>query len=226
MNEGNFFTRWRTNFFTGLAIVLPAIISVAVLIWLFGTISGITDTLLFFLPKHWTHQHGAAGPGTGPVYWYWSLAALILAVFLITAIGRFARNYFAERVLESIDGFLLRIPLLNKIYGTVKQVNEAFTSNKSSFKGVVLVPYPHANSYSIGFVTSDRTLPKTGEKLIGVFIPTTPNPTAGFLIFVPEPDVMKMDMSVAEGIKFIISLGAIPPEQQRAEMAKLKPHAD
>ena len=220
MKEGTIFSRWRANFFTGLAIVLPAVVSVGVLIWLFGTVSGVTDTLLFFLPRDLTHRDR----GAGPVYWYWSLVALVLAISIITIVGRFARNYFAERLIVWLDRFLLRIPLLNKIYGTVKQVNEAFTSNKSSFKGVVLIPYPHANSYSLGFVTSEQKLPRTGERLIGVFVPTTPNPTAGFLVFVPEADVMKVDMSVADGIKYIISLGALSPEQQRAEAASLKSH--
>lgn len=209
MNQENLFLRWRTNFFTGLAIVFPAIISIAVLVWLFGTISGITDALLFFLPPEWTHKN----KGTGRVYWYWSIVALLLAVGLITLVGRFARHYLAEQMIQWADRLMLRVPLLNKIYGTVKQINDAFSNNKSSFKQVVLVPFPQPSMYSIGFVSSEQKSPLTGERLLGVFVPTTPNPTSGFLILVPENQATLLDMSVADAIKFIISFGSISREQ-------------
>lgn len=215
MNEKSFFSRWRDNFFAGLAIVLPAVISVAVLVWLFGNVASITDKLLFFLPRDWTHDR------FGRIPWYWSLFALMIAVGMVCLVGRMARNYMGEKVIEWTDRFLLRVPLLNKIYGTIKQVNEAFTSNKSSFKGVAMVPFPHQGSLSMGFITSEQKSPKTGEKLIGVFVPTTPNPTAGFILFLPENEVLKLEMSVAEGIKFILSLGAISPDQQKQEMSSL-----
>jgi len=104
------------------------------------------------------------------------------------------------------------VPLLNKIYSTVKQVNEAFKTDKSSFKQVVMVTFPHSNARSVGFVTGEhRGLSPSGEILISVFIPTTPNPTSGFMILARESEITKLDMSVAEGIKFIISLGSIAP---------------
>ena len=114
---------------------------------------------------------------------------------------------------------LLRIPLLNKIYSTMKQVNEAFgSSNKSSFKQVVLVQFPQSGHYALGFVTGADHLDvqqKTGEKVLSVFVPTTPNPTSGFLLMVPESEIVKSEMSVADGIKFIISLGVVAPEHAR-----------
>ncbi|MDB6023809.1 MAG: hypothetical protein JWM68_32 [Verrucomicrobiales bacterium] len=216
MNQKSFLTRVRDNFFAGLAVVLPAVISVALLAWLFGNISTITDKLLFFLPPERTHDKN------GVVLWYWSFLALVIAVVLICLIGRLTRNYIGEKFIDLADRLMLRVPLLNKVYGTVKQVNDAFSSNKSSFKGVALVPFPHQGSLSLGFITSEQKSPKTGEKMVGVFVPTTPNPTAGFLVFVPENDVTKIDMSVADGIKFIISLGAISPDQQKTQLEKLK----
>src|SRR5436309_121910 len=206
------FLRWRANFFTGLAIVLPAVISIGVVVWLFGTVSNITDTLLLFVPKEWTHKdHGA-----GPMHWYWSLCALLLAIVLIELVGSLARYYFWKRLIELIDLALLRVPLLNKIYGTIKQVNEAFSpSSKSSFKQVVLLEFPRAGQYSVGFITAEEhkeVQQKTKEHVISVFVPTTPNPTSGFLVLVPEKEVTRLDMTVADGIKFIISLGAIAPE--------------
>jgi uncharacterized membrane protein len=204
------FARWQANFWAGLVIVLPAVISLAVLRWLFFTFSNITDTLLIFLPARLTHKN----LGEGEMYWYWSVVALLLAFALIGVVGMLARYYFGRKIIEWVDSALMRIPLLNKIYGTTKQVNEAFsTSNKSSFRTVVLVEFPHAGSYSIGFITSEQqeAQTRTGQKLVCVFVPATPNPTSGFLLMVPEEKITKLEMSVAEGIKYVISLGAIMP---------------
>jgi uncharacterized membrane protein len=205
------FASWQANFWAGLAIVLPAVISLAVLRWLFGTVANITDTLLIFLPTKLTH-HDA---GNGPMYWYWSLVALVLAVFLIGTVGLLARNYFGRKIIEWVDSALLRIPLLNKIYGATKQVNDAFSSgNKTAFRTVVLMEFPHPGVYSIGFITSDQqeeVEAKTGQKVVCVFVPATPNPTSGFLLMVPEGKVIKLEMSVPDAIKYIISLGSILP---------------
>jgi uncharacterized membrane protein len=209
-NPNNFFVRWRANFLTGLALILPAAISLLVVLFLFGYISHITDNLLVFLPVTWTHAKRPNGE-LGEMYWYWSWVALLLTVLFICLVGRFGRNYLGRKTLEWMDLALMRIPLLNKIYGTVKQVNQSLSSNKSSFKQVVLVTFPHARSRSLAFVTGEQK-GLGPEKLISVFIPTTPNPTSGFLLLVPESEIIKLDISVADGIKFIISLGAISPD--------------
>jgi uncharacterized membrane protein len=209
------FARWQANFWAGLAIVLPAVISVAALVWLFGTVATITDTLLIFLPRSWTHHD----QGNGPLFWYWSLTALLLAVVLIGLVGLLARNYFGKRMIQWVDSALLRVPLLNKIYGATKQVNDAFSStNKTAFRTVVLVEFPRAEVYSIGFITSEpdtEVQSKLNAKIVCVFVPATPNPTSGFLIMVPEEKVIKLEMSVPDGIKYIISLGSILPEYSR-----------
>lgn len=206
------FTHWQANFWAGLAIVLPGVISVAVLMWLFGTVATITDTLLFFLPRELTHHNR----GEGPMYWYWSVAALALAVFLIGFVGLLARNYFGRKIIEWTDSALLRIPLLNKIYSATKQVNDAFSStNKTAFRTVALVEFPHPGAYSVGFITSDQqqeVQARLKQKVVSVFVPTTPNPTSGFMLLVPEAKVIKLEMSVADGIKYVISLGSISPE--------------
>ena len=210
MNQ-SLLSRSRANFLAGLAIILPAVISVAVLIWLFGTVANITDTLLFFIPRSITHRDS----GNGPFYWYWSAAAFALTVALICAVGLVARYYVGKRVIALIDSALLRIPLLNKIYSTIKQVNDAFSSGtKTAFRTVVLIEFPRQGLYSIGFITSEQQGQqlKTAKRMVCVFVPTTPNPTSGFLVLMPEDEVTKLDMSVADGIKYIISLGSISPE--------------
>lgn len=204
--------RWRANFLTGLAVLLPGVISIAVIIWLFGTVANITDLLLFFVPRSITHH----GDGAGPMFWYWSAMAFLLALLLISMVGLAARYYLGKKLIELVDNVLLRVPLLNKIYGAIKQVNEAFTTGKkSAFKTVVLVEFPREGMYSIGFITSEQhaeVQARTKEKVVCVFVPTTPNPTSGFLVLVPEDKLSKLDMSVADGIKYIISLGSISPE--------------
>jgi len=203
--------RFRANFFAGLAVVMPGIISVGALVWIFGTVAAFTDTLLFFLPHQLTHQDG----GAGKMWWYWSLAAFVLAVVLVCLVGLAARNYFGKRMIEWADTIIMHIPLLNKIYGATKQVNDALvTGNKNSFKTVVLIQFPHPGSYSLGFLTSEDAEIRVNpdEKLVCVFVPTTPNPTSGFLMLVPDTKVTRLKMSVADGLKYIISLGALAPE--------------
>jgi uncharacterized membrane protein len=221
MEKNSFVLKWRANFFAGLAIILPAAISVVLVVWLFNWISHYTNKLLFFLPISWTQARKPDGD-FGEVYWYWSWVTLILTLCLICLVGRYGRNYFGRKMIEWVDGAMMQIPLLNKIYGTIKQVNESFQNNKSSFKHVVLVPFPHPHSHSLGFATGEQK--GTGaEKLISVFIPTTPNPTSGFLLLIPEKDVVKLDISVADGIKFIISLGAISPDPAGHTITLLPP---
>ncbi|HEY1663172.1 MAG TPA: DUF502 domain-containing protein [Verrucomicrobiae bacterium] len=213
------FARWRASFFAGLALVLPGIVTLAIVKWLFGTISSFTDTLLFFLPHciapNKIYQDGVSGP----MFWYWSLLAVIIAVVLISAVGVLARYYFGKRMIELADHLMLRVPVLNKIYGTIKQVDQAFTSEKkTSFKTVVLVEYPSPGIYSVGFLTSERADEverKINQKCVCVFVPTTPIPTGGFLIIVPEDKIIKLDMNVADGLKYIISFGALAQEYIR-----------
>jgi uncharacterized membrane protein len=221
MEPKSFLARWRANFVAGLAIILPAVVSIAIIVWLFGSLANITDTLLFFLkyvldPK-WIYVDGRSGP----MHWYWSLLAFLLAIALISAIGRLARNFIGKKLIQGVEAVILRVPLMNKIYSTIKQVNEAFsTGKKSAFKTVVLIQFPREGIYSLGFLTSehnDEIQQRTNEKVVCIFVPTTPNPTSGWLVLVPEKDVTRLKMSVADAIKFIISLGAVSPEYQALE---------
>jgi uncharacterized membrane protein len=210
------FARWRTSFFTGLLIVLPGVVTLAVVKWFFGTISSFTDALLFFLPYFLDPKAVYKNGFDGQMFWYWSLLALVVGVVIVSVVGGMTRYYIGKQLITWADNAMLRVPVLNKIYGTIKQVDEAFTSGKkSSFKTVVLVEYPREGIYSVGFITSEQENPihrATKEKIVCVFIPTTPIPTGGFLILVPVEKVTKLDISVADGFKYIISLGALSQE--------------
>ncbi len=204
--------RWRSNFLTGLAVILPGVISVVAIVWLFGTVANITDTLLFFLPPELTHSNN----GEGPMYRSWSVVALLFAFALICGVGLLTRHYIGKKMIEWVEAAMMRVPLLNKIYGATRQVNDALISgDKNSFKTVVMIEFPHPGTYAIGFLTSEQQAEpqlRKNEKLICVFVPTTPNPTSGFLMLVPDEKVTRLEMSVADGIKYIISLGAIAPD--------------
>ncbi len=207
----NFTSRWRNNFFTGLAILLPIAISIAVFVWLFGTVAKFTDTLLFFLPREYTHGKG----GNGPVLWWWSCVAFAWAAILVSLVGRLTRYYIGKKFINAAERIMLAIPILNTIYGAVKQINEAFASDRASaFEQVVMIEFPRQGAWSVGFLTSGNhpeAAHRTGQKLCSVFVPTTPNPTSGFLTMIPEEKIVYMDMSVADGIKYIMSLGAVAP---------------
>jgi len=219
-----FLGRWRRNFVTGLILILPFVITIALLKWIFGTTTNLTDALLLPIPKEWRFVNGQSGE----IWWYWSLAALGLATFCVALIGQLGRYYAGKKVIAAFDSLMLRVPLLNKIYGTIKQVNEAFSSDKrSSFHTVVLVEYPRKGIYSLGFITGDQNdevQARTREKVISVFVPTTPNPTSGFLIMVPDQELIRLDMPVQDGIRFIISLGSVAPEYNGAPI-NLSPEA-
>jgi len=210
MNMKVLLAHWKAAFLTGLAVVLPAAVSIEVVIWIFGTVANFTDTLLLFVPKAWTHARN----GEGPIHLYWSVMALLLAILLVGLIGGLARYYFGKKLIQLVDLILMRVPLLNKIYSALKQINEAFTSNRAAtFKQVVLVEFPRPGLYSLGFITGSQNgevQAKTHESLLSVFVPTPPL-TSGSIVLVSEADVVKLDMSVADGIKFIMSLGSVSP---------------
>jgi len=198
----------RADFLAGLAVVLPVAVSIAVVIWLFGTVSNLTDTLLLLVPKNWTRS------GEGPLHLYSRVFALLLAILLIGFVGRLGRYYFGKKLIQGMDAILMRVPLLNRIYTGLKQIHEAFTSSKaSSFKQVVLVEFPRPGLHSIGFITGAQNAEaqaKTQKRLLCVFVPTPPL-TSGSIVLVPEAEVVKLEMSVADGLKFIMSLGLVSP---------------
>ena len=221
--------RTRRNFFTGLAVVLPVIISIGVALWLFNQAVAVSDILLFpfrFIPGIELSDIWKDGkPGTD-LHFRWKVVAILEAVVLTGLLGFLTRYYIGKKLVQLMDYVLLNVPLLGKIYGTVKQVNQAFTSEKkSSFQQVIMVEFPRKGLYSVGFLTAEQVKTDEGESIISIFVPTTPNPTTGFLLVLPESKVGKLDMSGADGIKYIVSLGAVPPENASGVQAAFKAEA-
>ena len=221
--------RTRRNFFTGLAVVLPVIISIGVALWLFNQAVAVSDILLFpfrFIPGIELSDIWKDGKPGSDLYFEWKVGAILEAVVLTGLLGFLTRYYIGKKLVQLMDYVLLNVPLLGKIYGTVKQVNQAFTSEKkSSFQQVIMVEFPRKGLYSVGFLTAEQVKTDEGESIISIFVPTTPNPTTGFLLVLPESKVVKLDMSVADGFKYIVSLGAVPPENASGIQAAFKSQA-
>ena len=149
---------------------------------------------------------GFSFPGIG--------ALLTLLVVFLT--GVLTANYFGRTLFEWSEKLFARIRVVKTIYSSVKQVSDTLLSSSGeAFRKALLVPYPHANTYTIAFLTGqpgESVARHLDNEYISVYVPTTPNPTAGFLLLVPEHKLTKLEMSVPDGIKYIISLGAIAPE--------------
>ncbi|MBN1895135.1 DUF502 domain-containing protein [bacterium] len=205
------FGRIRNMFFTGLIVVTPISLSLYILYVLFRMLDNILkNPLSVFLGRILDLEHPVTPfPGIG----------LVALTLLILAAGAIARNYFGRKMLAVGDHVVGHIPLMNRIYQTIREISEAVFSEKSElFKRAVLVEYPRKGLFTIGFFTADirgiidRTL-KTD--VVSVFIPTVPNPTTGFLIFVPKSDVINLDMSVEDAFKLVLSGGAVKVDEKK-----------
>jgi len=203
--------RLRTNlknyFFTGLLVILPIFITVYVILFL---IRGMDAILKFipvkYLPDTYLPFHI---PGLG----------LIFVVILVFAVGLLARNIVGRKIVHLGENIVERIPLVRILYAGVKQLLETiFLQKTDAFKRVALVEYPRRGTYVIGFITGEskgEVQDKTDKNMINVFIPTTPNPTSGFYMLVPDDELVVLDMSVEDAFKLIISGGIVSPPKQR-----------
>ncbi len=193
----------RKYLIAGLLVWLPLAATVIVIKLL---IELLNKTILLF-PPEWQPEtlFGISIPGFG----------IIIGLLILILTGVFAANLFGRKLVVFWESILGRIPLVRTIYSSVKQVLETlFTSNSEAFRRVVLIEYPRKDIWSLGFQTNEAlTAAKdaSGRDLISVFVPTTPNPTSGFIIMLPAEDITRLDISVEDGFKFIISMGVIVP---------------
>ena len=186
----------RRYFFTGLLVLLPVVVTVSVL-WRF--FFALDDILGRFVETYL----GRSVPGVG----------LVALVALILGIGAVASNFLGKRVIRIGERLVARVPLMGWIYRTTKQLFSTILEERGeSFRKVVLVSYPQKGTYSVAFVTSESPTSvesELGKGFVTVFLPTTPNPTSGFLLVVPAEDVIPMNLSVDEGLRLVISAGAL-----------------
>lgn len=189
------FAKLRRYFFTGFLLILPTTLTVYFVLYIFFHV----DNILYKYIRI---------PGIG----------FIIIVVFITLLGLLATNIIGRKLISLWHALLTRTPLINKVYTTVHQISDAFLGgNKGIFRLVVLVEYPRKGLYSLGFISSEaegEIQKKTKETVVAVFIPTTPNPTSGLLIFVPKEDLIYLEMSVEDGMKAVISGGIFHPKEK------------
>ena len=200
MKKISFLNKIRNYFFTGVVVLIP----IGFTLYLTKFLVGISSKII---PKEINPNH----------YLPFSIPGIeiLLSVFLITLIGGLSLSFIGKKILQLVNDLLKRIPILRTIYSAIVQMTESFANKDNNKKSVVLIEYPRKGSWAVGFATkkySGEISKKTGKKLINVFVPTTPNPTSGFLLMFPEDEVLYLDMSFEEASKFIVSAGTSNPK--------------
>jgi uncharacterized membrane protein len=197
----------RKYFITGLLVLVP----LAITLWVLNLIIGTMDQSLLLLPESWRPEAlvGFRIPGMGTI--------LTLVIIFLTGLA--ARNFVGNQVVLIWESILTRIPVVNSIYSSVKQVSDTlFSSSGNAFRKAVLVQYPRAGCWTIAFLTGtpggDVRNHLQGD-YVSLYVPTTPNPTSGFFLMVPRAEVIELDMSVDAALKYIVSMGVVAPEQAR-----------
>lgn len=197
----------KRYFITGLLIWVPLVITG----WVLSLIVSTLDQSLRLLPEaiHPEHLVGFQIPGAG--------AVLTLVIIFVT--GVLAANFIGQKLVHWWEKLLARIPVVNSVYNSVKQVSDTlFSSNGNAFRKALLVRYPHQNSWTIAFLTGQPggdVVNHLDEEYLSVYVPTTPNPTSGFFLMVPAKDTRELDMTVDEALKYIISMGVVAPPPPR-----------
>jgi uncharacterized membrane protein len=193
----------KKYFITGLLIWIPLVIT----IWVLKLVVDVLDQSLLLLPARAQTENwlGIHVPGLG--------AILTLVIVLLT--GIFATNFFGAQLVRLWHRVLHQIPVVNSIYSSVKQISDTlFSSSGQAFRKALLVQWPHPGMWTIAFLTGTpsgevaRSIP---ADCVSVYVPTTPNPTGGYFVIVPRKDVVELEMTVDEALKYIISMGVVPP---------------
>ena len=199
-----FARRLRNHLIAGLLIWIPVMVTV----WVVRFLSRILDQSLVLLPPPWRPEAlvGQYVPGVG----------IILSFLLLVVTGVVVRNLFGGRIVTGFEDLVRRIPVIGAVYGGAKTFSETVLTDKGkSFKQVVLVEFPRKGIFSVGFITSEEleeVQAKTEQDVVCVFVPTTPNPTTGFLVAVPRVEVVPLDMTVDDAFKMLLTLGVVVPK--------------
>ncbi len=191
--------RFRRNFFTGLVVIIPVVVTSWVLWFIVRTVDGWLGPWIDRTPWLKDNLPAVAGTALG-------VAAVVLVV---SVVGASANSLFGNAVLSAFDRLMARIPLLKGIYSATKELSTVlFAGRHQAFRKVVVFEYPRKGSWSLGFVTNEITSPQGGV-LYNIFLPTTPNPTSGYFLMIPAAGAIQLDISIEEGLKIVISGGAV-----------------
>jgi len=194
------FIKFRNNFITGVVVLIP--IGITIYLTLF-----LVNILSIILPKELNPNYYLPYEIPG--------VEIFISIILITFIGWLSLSFIGKKMLEILNNILKKIPILRTIYSAIVQMTETFTRGEGSKKNVVLVEYPRKGSWAVGFATKENTIgisDKIKQDLVNVFIPTTPNPTSGFLLMFPKEEVIYLDITFEQASKFIVSAGTSDPK--------------
>ena len=189
------FAKFRNYFIAGVVVLIPLGITVYLTIF-------VVEISSLLLPKELNPNHYLGFDILG--------IEILISILLITLIGWLSLSFLGKRLLDLFNSILKKIPILRTIYSAIGQMTETFTKSEKNKNNVVLVEYPRKGSWAVGFATkknSGEITNKLGKNLINVFVPTTPNPTSGFLLMFPEEDIVYLDMNFEQASKFIVSAG-------------------
>ena len=195
----SFFTRIRNYFITGIVVLIPIGITIYLTLFLISITSNI-------LPKEINPNHYLPYDIPG--------VEILISLFLITFIGWLSLSFLGKRLLILFNNILKKIQILRTIYSAIVQMTETFTKTEKGKKNVVLIEYPRKGTWAVGFATKENSgeiIIKTNRNLVNVFVPTTPNPTSGFLLMFPKEEIIFLDMTFEEASKFIVSAGTSNP---------------
>ena len=194
----------RKYFITGLVILIPLVITLVVLRWVVETM----DQSLQWLPLSWRPEHwlGFNIPGSG----------VVLMLLLVFATGLLFQNVIGAYVFSAWERLIQRIPIVRPIYSSVKQVSDTlFSPNGTAFRKAVLIQYPRAGVWTIAFITgtpSQSVAKHLNDEHISVYVPTTPNPTSGFFLILARTELIELDLTIDEALKYVVSMGVITPK--------------
>ena len=189
------FAKFRNYFMAGVVVLIPLGITVYLTVF-------VVEISSLLLPKELNPNHYLGFNILG--------IEILISILLITLIGWLSLSFLGKRLLDLFNNILKKIPILRTIYSAIGQMTETFTKSEKNKNNVVLVEYPRKGSWAVGFATkknSGEITNKLGKNLINVFVPTTPNPTSGFLLMFPEEDIIYLDMNFEQASKFIVSAG-------------------
>ena len=195
LNKTSFLSRLRNNFFAGAVVLIPIGITLYLSLFIIKVSSKI-------LPKELNPNNYLPFEIPG--------VEIIIAVIIITFIGWLSLSFLGKKIFELINRILKKIPILRTIYSAINQMTESLTKSDNKQKSVVLLEYPKKDVWAVGFATKENKgiiNDKIGNELVNVFVPTTPNPTSGFLLMVPKKNLIFLDISFEQASKFIVSAG-------------------
>ena len=205
------FNYFRNNIIAGLFVTIPLLISIIIIIFIYEKLTSWSIALFIHIP--WIKELADYLPFSELI----KIISLILILFLIFIVGILARNTIGSKIITFAEWFLMKVPMFNIVYSTIKNIGDAIRNQQNGmFRKVVLFEFPKNGIYSVGFVTNEDNLwevrDKVDKELISVFLPLTPNPTSGYFLLLPKTDLTYLEMSVSEAMKLIISGGAITPD--------------